>query len=190
MTIEPSRQTLESSLGAEAFPQTHMVLREPDIRAARLLCHRLPVAGSLEIEERALELLAAAAPARPIPAPAGRQLEIVEATQITLAARPEEAWSLHALARRVHSSPFYLARCFRRLAGAPLHRYHLRARLAAALGLVLDSKRDFTDIGLQLGFSSHSHFSAAFRRAFGMTPSQFRDTSRRRLPRSLRQPPR
>jgi AraC-like DNA-binding protein len=39
---------------------------------------------------------------------------------------------------------------------------------------VLDSKRDFTDIGLQLGFSSHSHFSAAFRQAFGASPSALR----------------
>jgi hypothetical protein len=34
-----------------------------------------------------------------------------------------------------------------------------------------------------LGFSSHSHFTAAFRRGFGCTPSQFRESTRRTLKR-------
>jgi AraC-like DNA-binding protein len=31
-----------------------------------------------------------------------------------------------------------------------------------------------TDLALDLGFSSHSHFTSVFRKAFGMTPSQYR----------------
>jgi AraC family transcriptional regulator len=58
-------------------------------------------------------------------------------------------------------------------------------RLARALA-ELPHTDDLTTLALDVGFSSHSHFSAAFRRAFGMTPSQFRDTSRKRLPRSPR----
>ena len=55
----------------------------------------------------------------------------------------------------------------------PLHRYHLRARMAAALDEVLDSSRDLTTVGIALGFSSHSHFSAAFKQAYGQTPLEF-----------------
>jgi AraC-like DNA-binding protein len=32
---------------------------------------------------------------------------------------------------------------------------------------------DLTALALDLGFSSHSHFSAVFRRTFGLTPSRF-----------------
>ena len=39
---------------------------------------------------------------------------------------------------------------------------------------------DLTDLGLDLGFSSHSHFSAAFRAAYGRTPSAFRQAALRR----------
>jgi AraC-like DNA-binding protein len=46
--------------------------------------------------------------------------------------------------------------------------------LSAALGEVLASSRGLTDIGVDLGFSSHSHFTATFRRAFGVTPSALR----------------
>ena len=59
----------------------------------------------------------------------------------------------------------------------PLHRYHLLARMAAALDEVLDSSRDLATIGVELGFSSHSHFTAAFRRSFDITPSELRRTA-------------
>ena len=37
---------------------------------------------------------------------------------------------------------------------------------------------DVTDLALALGFSSHSHFSAAFKQVYGQTPSAFRKLSR------------
>jgi AraC-like DNA-binding protein len=45
-------------------------------------------------------------------------------------------------------------------------------RLARALDL-LSSYEDLTTLSMDLGFSSHSHFTAAFRRAYGRTPAQF-----------------
>jgi AraC-like DNA-binding protein len=99
---------------------------------------------------------------------------MVEATKITLAAQPGEPWSLATLVRRVHSSPFYLARTFRRLAGLPLHRYHLQARLAAALVEVLDTSRELSAVALDLGFASHSHFTGSFRKAFRTPPATLR----------------
>jgi AraC family transcriptional regulator len=33
---------------------------------------------------------------------------------------------------------------------------------------------DLTDLSREMGFSSHSHFSAAFREAYGRSPSEFR----------------
>ncbi len=56
--------------------------------------------------------------------------------------------------------------------GTPLYRYQLRLRLARALDL-LGSYDDLTDLGLELGFSSHSHFSSAFRQTYGRTPAEF-----------------
>jgi AraC-like DNA-binding protein len=174
LSIELAPQTLRDIFGAETFPGTHALLEAPRLRNSRLLVRRLPYATPVEMEERALALLAGASDARSVERANARQHDMVEATRITLAAQPEEAWSLSALARRVHASPFYLARSFRRLAGMPLHGYQLQARLASALDDVLDTALDFTTIGLRLGFSSHSHFTAAFRRAFGATPSALR----------------
>jgi AraC family transcriptional regulator len=57
--------------------------------------------------------------------------------------------------------------------GVPLYRYQLRLRLARALDL-LGEYDDLTTLSLELGFSSHSHFSAAFRQVYGRSPSEFR----------------
>jgi AraC-like DNA-binding protein len=51
--------------------------------------------------------------------------------------------------------------------------YRLRLRLLASLERVRAGD-PLVDIALAHGFSSHSHFSAAFRAAFGMTPSAWR----------------
>lgn len=183
LAIEPAREMLHELVDADTFRRTHVALDASHIAERRLLWYRIAhgLASGLELEETALGLLAStasiAAP-RPEPRVRPRHLEMVEATKIALAARPEEAWSLSRLAARVHSSPFRLARVFRALAGMPLHRYHLRARMATALDQVLDTSRDLTAIALELGFSSHSHFTAAFRRSFGVTPSALRKSGK------------
>jgi AraC-like DNA-binding protein len=69
-------------------------------------------------------------------------------------------------------SPVYLTQAFKRVEDVPLYRYHLRLRLARALDLLADYD-DLTDLALDLGFTSHSHFTAAFRKVYGVTPSAF-----------------
>jgi AraC-like DNA-binding protein len=49
-------------------------------------------------------------------------------------------------------------------------------RLRASLERVAEQRADLTSIALDLGFSSHSHFTDVFRREFGKTPSEFRKT--------------
>ena len=76
-------------------------------------------------------------------------------------------------------SPGYLTQLFRDPEGAaPL------PHPAAALPGTFDKPHadDLTELAMDLGFSSHSHFSARFRRAFGLTPSEFRRGCRLRTP--------
>lgn len=74
-------------------------------------------------------------------------------------------------------SPFHLARVFRRVTGRTLARYHLELRLFAALGPLFESTVGLDAIAASSGFKSHSHFTEAFRKFFGMTPSAARRTS-------------
>jgi len=98
---------------------------------------------------------------------------------------------LSDIAEAVGASPTYLTDLFGRVEGVTLHRYLMQLRLSRAL-IELPHATDLTALALHLGFSSHSHFTAAFRRAFGETPSGFRADTRRsqtleiaRVPRTI-----
>jgi AraC family transcriptional regulator len=82
-------------------------------------------------------------------------------------------WTLADIAAEVGGSAVYLTQVFQQLEGLPLYRYQLNLRLARALDLMADYD-DLTTLGLDLGFSSHSHFTAAFQRTYGRSPSEFR----------------
>ncbi len=77
------------------------------------------------------------------------------------------------MGRAVGASPAYVTDVFRRFEGISLRRYVTQLRLARAL-VELPYSTDITSLALDLGLSSHSHFTLAFRRAFGCTPSEFR----------------
>jgi AraC-like DNA-binding protein len=104
---------------------------------------------------------------------------LVDAARIVLARRFREKLSLRQLARAVFSSPFHLARIFRRETGLSLHRQLTRLRLRHALEHLANGKPDLTMLALDLGFSSHAHFSHAFRREFGSAPSQLRCSAKK-----------
>src|SRR6185312_12620124 len=70
-----------------------------------------------------------------------------------------------------------LEHVFNTEAGIPLHRFLLDLRLALALARLGDNVR-LNDLALNLGFATHSHFSAVFRRRVGETPRAVRQTLR------------
>ena len=108
----------------------------------------------------------------------GRQL-LVDRAKLVLASDLARRWTLAEIATEVRCSPVYLTQVFQQVEGLPLYRYQLRLRLARALDL-LAHYDDLTSLSLDLGFSSHSHFSAAFREAYGRSPSEFRQSALRR----------
>jgi AraC-like DNA-binding protein len=107
------------------------------------------------------------------------QQRLVDRVKLVLASNLARRWTLAEIAAEVHGSPVYLTQVFQQVEGLPLYRYQLRLRLARALDL-LGEYQDLTSLGLDLGFSSHSHFSAAFRQVYGRSPSEFKQSALRR----------
>lgn len=85
-----------------------------------------------------------------------------------------EQLSLTKLAELARLSPYHFCRAFKQSFGTPPHRYHIRRRIERAKVLLIQRSGTITEIGLDLGFSETSSFSAAFRKATGMTPREFR----------------
>jgi AraC-like DNA-binding protein len=67
---------------------------------------------------------------------------------------------------------------FQQTEGIPLYRYHLRLRLVRALDLIAKYD-DLSTLAVDLGFSGHSHFAAAFRQAYGRSPTAFKQSTQR-----------
>jgi AraC-like DNA-binding protein len=105
------------------------------------------------------------------------QQRLVDRAKLSIASHPARRWTLGEVAAAVGVSPVYLTQVFQRVEGIPLYRYHLRLRLARALDL-LGEYDDLARLGMDLGFSSHSHFSSAFRQLYGRTPAEFRRSLR------------
>jgi AraC-like DNA-binding protein len=183
-----SMQVHESAL-EELVPKVHRVARGTfsfnkqrlriDARAqalVALLRHSLlrGTAEMLEAETLAMTLVRRAVgerTARAATASAGRQ-KLVDRAKLILSSDLARRWTLAEIAREAGVSPVYLTQVFQQVEGTSLYRYHLRLRLAKALDL-LGSYDDLTGLGLDLGFSSHSHFSSSFRQVYGRTPTEF-----------------
>ncbi|MEA2904301.1 MAG: AraC family transcriptional regulator [Alphaproteobacteria bacterium] len=80
---------------------------------------------------------------------------------------------LARLAQLVRLSPYHFCRAFKQSFGIPPHRYHTSRRIEQAKTLLAEPAPSVTDIGLTVGFSQTSSFTAAFRRATGLTPTGY-----------------
>jgi AraC-like DNA-binding protein len=148
-----------------------------------LLRHSLheDIAEPLEGESLALTLVHRALAPRTTHAAGssqGRQ-RLVDRAKLVLSRDLARRWTLAEVAAEVGVSAVYLTQAFRQVEGVPLYRYQLRLRLARALDLLRDYE-DLAALGTDLGFSSHSHFSAAFQKMYGRTPTEFRQVALRR----------
>jgi AraC family transcriptional regulator len=147
---------------------------------AAFVRHRLTrgMAEPLEAEDLILSLVSRAVGKQTSYAPsgsAGRQ-KLVDRTKLVLSSNLGRRWTLAEIGGAVGVSPIYLTQVFRQVEGLPLYRYQLQLRLARALDL-LDNCTDLTSLAFELGFSSYSHFSTAFKQAYGLTPLAFQRSS-------------
>lgn len=101
-------------------------------------------------------------------------VDLVDDARAFMATNFDRRLTLNEIGAAVGSSRFHLARVFRVTTGASLHQYLTSLRLRAALNQLADTDEGLADIAVTVGFSSHSHFTQAFRRAFGFTPSRYR----------------
>ena len=135
----------------------------------------------LAIEESVVRLLervlrdgVSQEPAARLPSIASRQDEIVRHAELILSERWNERLTLRDIATEVGMSAYHLCRLFLRKTGLGLHQYRQQLRVRWSLERVAEVRMPLVDVALEAGFSSHSHFTSAFRREFGQTPSSVR----------------
>lgn len=88
--------------------------------------------------------------------------------------RSDEHFELADVAAAADLSVGALCRTFRRVTGLTVHGYLRTYRLCRSIDRLRERHADLASLALDLGFSSHAHFSARFRAWFGCTPSAAR----------------
>jgi AraC family transcriptional regulator len=106
--------------------------------------------------------------------------EQVEFAKVYLSENASMHVNLHNVASAVGLSPFHLSRIFKEHTGLTVHRYlsQMRLRMSVECLSANAQDKDLGRLALDLGYSSHSHFSDSFQREFQCAPSEFRSDNR------------
>lgn len=85
-----------------------------------------------------------------------------------------EKISLETLAQQVDFSSYHFAYLFRQTTGQTPHQFVLNRRLEQSQHLLTETDLPLSQIALEVGFQTQSHFTQAFRKHFGVTPRYYR----------------
>jgi AraC family transcriptional regulator len=85
---------------------------------------------------------------------------------------------LEELAEITGLSQSYFSHAFKASTGLPPHQWQMRARMQRVTQLLADGSQSLTEIAAETGFADPAHFTRMFRRQFGISPSQWRRSTR------------
>lgn len=85
-----------------------------------------------------------------------------------------ERVTLEDLARQFHVNGTTLKQAFREVYGDGIASHMMQHRMEAAAALLRTSEKSVAEIAQAVGFQSQSRFSDAFKKAYGVLPTQYR----------------
>lgn len=100
--------------------------------------------------------------------------EIVERVETFMRHNLHRCLTREDLAEIANMSAPHLARVFRSVTGKTLIQRLAQLRIQQASEMLRESSLPITEIALNVGFSSFSHFSQLFKRIAGVSPSEYR----------------
>jgi AraC-like DNA-binding protein len=83
-----------------------------------------------------------------------------------------QVWTLPDLAKKFGTNIQTLKTCFKATFGINMFAYYQTLRMEFARKLLMDRKQQIAEISEFLGYSHQNHFSAAFKKYFGISPSK------------------
>ena len=84
-----------------------------------------------------------------------------------------EKITLEELAALCNLERFHFLKLFKQTVGMTPHAWVVRLRLERACSLLSHTDHGLSRVANEVGFYDHSHFSRAFRQAFGVSPSKY-----------------
>lgn len=102
-----------------------------------------------------------------------RERDLVRSVAAFLRERVHQDLSLDAVCESFNVGKTHITRLFKRRTGYPLMEYFKRLKTERAKLLIREERHNFTEIARLLGYGSIHHFSKAFKKYGGMTPSDY-----------------
>ena len=99
--------------------------------------------------------------------------ERVERVLAVLRENLAEPPSLEEIGRRVGCSPFYLSRIFSQEMGCGIFQHLRRLRMERAAELLRQGQLNVTEVALEVGYASPSHFGTVFHETYGCCPGLY-----------------
>ncbi|MGD9826885.1 helix-turn-helix transcriptional regulator [Desulfobacter sp.] len=181
---EPGPQkTLAKAIGqGHLFYSQTMNFTVQSVLHQMYACPHQGLVRQIFLESKAMELVAytleqAFDTALPGPPIRTDERDRIGAARDILVSRLKFPPSLTDLARQAGMSHTRLTRGFKKVFGCTVFEYLRKERLAYARMLLSENRLSITDAAFEAGFCSSSHFAQAFRKQFGISPSEF--TSRK-----------
>jgi len=106
---------------------------------------------------------------------AGLRDPVVGRALAVLHGRPAEDWSINSLAREVGLSRSALSERFTQFVGQPVMQYLMNWRMQLAANSLRSTDDSVAAIAARVGYDSDAAFSRAFKKAVGVSPSEWRE---------------
>ncbi len=84
--------------------------------------------------------------------------------------------SLDAIAENCNFSKYYFAHCFKKITGLSFFNYLTAYRLQRAVENMKAKDASMTEIAYNCGFGSPRSFNRLFKKQFGITPTEYKNT--------------
>ncbi|MDR0518788.1 MAG: helix-turn-helix domain-containing protein [Clostridiales Family XIII bacterium] len=102
------------------------------------------------------------------------RVNTIKAMREYMTAHLDKQFTLEELSARWDIPLTAMKNCFKSVFGEPIHTYMREYRMQTASALLRDADESIAEIGAKVGYDSHAQFSMAFKKAFGIPPSEYR----------------
>ncbi|MDR2042776.1 MAG: AraC family transcriptional regulator [Clostridium sp.] len=102
------------------------------------------------------------------------RVDAVKAMHRYMTAHMDESFTLESLSARFGIPLTAMKTCFKFVFGAPIQSYMRKYRLGAAAVMLRETDEPIANIAAKVGYDSHARFTAAFKAANGISPSDYR----------------
>lgn len=124
--------------------------------------------------ERALKKAILRLPEREMVPEESTPTQVISAVKEYLDRHYMEEIKVEELVERFYFSKEYLSKLFRNQYGCPLYEYVLQLRMGHAKEYLRDPQWTIHQISEKMGYSNANYFGKAFKRRYGITPSEYR----------------